>query len=160
MNISALKTTTNTLVIYTLLGCVFTLSQMFPTLFEPKDIWTCTQGLGAFHMVVCCCNLRKYPMISQRVRESSNRTNHNIKFNHQPQYLKICSWKTEKKNPVNITAAVSSLEELLEKQYYRHTTSVTIQSGFHSIKNKYEMCLLKRIWMETEIHPIFFWKSL
>lgn len=63
--------------------------------------------------------------------------------------------KRKKKN-VNITATVSSLEELLEKESYRHTTSVTIQSGFHLIKKKYEMYSRKLIWMAIEIHPIFF----
>ena len=39
--------------LYILLSCVLTLSQMFPTIFKPREIHNFSQGNGPFHLVAC-----------------------------------------------------------------------------------------------------------
>lgn len=39
--------------LYIVLSCVFTSSQMFPTMFKPREICHFSQGNGAFHLLAC-----------------------------------------------------------------------------------------------------------
>jgi len=39
--------------LYISLNCVLTLSQMFPTMFKPREICHFNQGNDLFHLVVC-----------------------------------------------------------------------------------------------------------
>ena len=39
--------------LYVLLSCVLTLSQMFPTIFKPREIHNFNQGNGQFNLVTC-----------------------------------------------------------------------------------------------------------
>ena len=45
--------------LYILLSCVLTLSKVFPTNFQPREICNFNQGNGPFHLVACqWCHIR------------------------------------------------------------------------------------------------------